>query len=66
MSSELAQTLQAALDDGCSLSELEATLLARADTDDRIGRRVAIRVGLRRDPPATRRSRRADLTRRRT
>jgi hypothetical protein len=34
MSSELAQTLQAALDDGCSLSELEATLLARADTDD--------------------------------
>jgi hypothetical protein len=36
MSCELAQTLQAALDDGCSLSDLEATFLARGDTDDRI------------------------------
>ncbi len=36
MSWELTQTLQAALDDGCSLSELEATLLAGGDTDDRI------------------------------
>ena len=36
MSYELTQTLQAALDDGCSLSDLEATFLARGDTDDRI------------------------------
>ena len=36
MSSDLAQALQAALDDGCSLAELEATLLADGDSDDQI------------------------------
>jgi len=36
MSSDLADALQAALDDGCSLAELEATLLADGDTDDQI------------------------------
>jgi hypothetical protein len=36
MSRDLAEALQAALDDGCSLAELEATLLARGDIGDQI------------------------------
>jgi hypothetical protein len=36
MSFDLAGALQAALDDGCSLAELEASLLAGADTDDQL------------------------------
>ena len=36
MSFDLVHALQAALDDGCSLAQLEATLLNDADTEDRI------------------------------
>jgi hypothetical protein len=36
MSFDLAETLRAALDDGCLLAKLEATLLARAEMDDQI------------------------------
>jgi hypothetical protein len=36
MSFDLAQALGAALDGGCSLAELETTLLAGADSDDQI------------------------------
>ena len=36
MSFDLAGALQAALDDGCSLAELEDSLLAGADTDDQL------------------------------
>ena len=36
MSSELADAVRVALDDGCSLADLEVTLLARRDTEDQI------------------------------
>lgn len=36
VSLELVDTLRAALDNGCSLAELEATLLARSETSDQV------------------------------